>query len=72
MIDFYKYFGFLQQSPGCHNCNWPQGGALGPIAISTREGIGDSGKQVPIPDKHTINCIKLSVRIPTHEASARE
>ena len=29
-------------------CNWPRGGAPGPIAISTREGIGDSGKRVPI------------------------
>jgi hypothetical protein len=27
---------------------------LGPIAISTREGIGESGKQVPISVQHTI------------------
>ena len=29
-------------------CNWPRGGTPGPIAISTREGIGDSGKRVLI------------------------
>jgi hypothetical protein len=34
------------------NCNWPRGGAPGPVAISTREGIGDSGKRVLI--SHTI------------------
>jgi hypothetical protein len=28
-------------------CNWPRGGAPGPIAIGTREGIGDSGKRAP-------------------------
>jgi hypothetical protein len=30
--------------------NWPRGGAPGPIAISTREGIGDSGKRAPTVD----------------------
>jgi hypothetical protein len=32
---------------GSRQRNWPRGGVPGPIAISTREGIGDSGKRAP-------------------------
>jgi hypothetical protein len=41
----------------CAQCNWPQGGAPGPIAISTCEGIGDSGKQILISNQHTIEAL---------------
>ena len=40
-------------------CNWPRGGAPGPIAIGTREGIGDSGKRVPT--KKTYNRCRQAV-----------
>jgi hypothetical protein len=43
--------------PHKSQCNWPQGGAPGPIAISTREGIGDSGERVPISEQHTIEVL---------------
>jgi hypothetical protein len=63
---------------GCSQCNWPQGGAPGPIAISTREGISDSGERVPTSQQPTIEALcRLSAlrlmggRIVSHGYSRR-